>query len=56
MSATCFVLCKYVVTSFVQNNFYNFISVLETEPQNLDFVISSAMSKHHVKFREGIYS
>ena len=29
-------LCKYVVTCFVQNNFYNFISVLEAEPQNLD--------------------
>ena len=36
-------LCKYVVTIIVQNNFYNFISVLETEPQNLKFVIGSAM-------------
>ena len=36
-------LCKYVVTIIVQNNFYNFISVLDTEPQNLDFLISSVM-------------
>ena len=34
---------EYVVTIIVQNNFYNFISVHETEPQNLDFVIGSAM-------------
>ena len=30
-------------TIIVQNNFYNLISVLDTEPQNLDFVISSTM-------------
>ena len=42
MSAN-FVFFLILVTIFFQNNFYNFISVLEIESQHLHFFITSAM-------------